>query len=112
LFLRQAHTRAKIAEALADACADFPMFTVRDIFLQHLAVALDAVLIDGPSGSDQLDDFLCTCTTHGILLGIDGRFLGLAVDCTRHEIAATFGLEEFLREREAEPTGVPELSRG
>jgi ribosomal peptide maturation radical SAM protein 1 len=113
LFLRQAHTRAKIAEELANSngWADFPMFTVRDILLQQLAVALDAVLIDGPSENDQLDDFLGTCTTHGILLQIDGRYLGLAVDCARREIAATFGLEEFL-EREAEPTGVSELSRG
>jgi len=112
-FLREAHTRGRIAEELvpANTWIDFLMFSVRDIVLHRVAAVLDAILIDGPSGVDRLDDFLAAIVAEGILVQMDGRYLALAIDCSRRDIAATFGLEEFIDEREADRTPVREMSQ-
>jgi ribosomal peptide maturation radical SAM protein 1 len=113
LFLHQAHTRGRIAQEFAtpNTGIDFPMFSSRDIVLHRVAEGLDAVLVDGPTAVGQLDDFLASKVADGIFLQMDNRYLALAIDCSRRDIAANFGLEEFIGQRETDQTPVQELSR-
>ena len=112
LFLREAHTRARIAQQIAGSHTwmDVLSISVQDIVLHRVAAALDAAVIDGPNRDEQLDDFLELMAMQGILLRMDGRFLALAIDCTRYELAASFGLEEFVVDTDAEQLSVAELS--
>jgi hypothetical protein len=111
-FLRKGHTHGKIAGELvtANTWMDLLTFSIRDIVLHRVAAALDAILIDGPPGPDGLDDFLAAMVDKGILLEMDNRYLALATDCGRRDIAATFGLEDFVETREAGRTPIQELS--
>lgn len=107
-FLREAHTRARIAERMAapNSSIDWLLFPVGDIVLHRVGAALHATAIDGPATIDQLDDFLARGVTDGILLEMDGRYLALALDCTQRDVASAFGLEEFVRAKETDRIAV------
>ena len=111
-FLREGHTHGRIAEELArDTWMNFLAFSVRDIILHRVAVALDAKPIDGPSAADSLMDFLSTLVSEGILLRMDRRYLALAVDCSNRDVAGSLGLEDFLVDGKTDRNSLLELTR-
>src|SRR5262249_5887080 len=67
-----------------------------DLVLAHVAGELGAAVVPSPAGPEGLGAFLDDLVERWIALPIDGRFLALAVDCTRPEEAAPFGLATFV----------------
>lgn len=80
-----------------------------DLYLAHIGAQIDAEPIASPAGPADLDRFLADLDERWITVAIDNRFLALAVDCTRDEEAARYGLAAFVRrhDRDEVPVSVP-----
>jgi len=68
-----------------------------DLYLNYIGTQIGAEIIASPEDVEGLDQFLAELEARWITLSIDGRYLALAVDCTREKEAARYGLADFIR---------------
>lgn len=102
--VNRALRRARLRSALRDDVwpeaqrGDALTLSQRDLVLLHIAEELGAESISSPASAAELPAFLDELDQRGIVLAIDGRYIALAVDCTRPEEAPLLGLRDFVRQ--------------
>lgn len=93
-FLRKPRSRRELEERLLQPPTAQP--SLDDLLLTHAAGELCAALVESPRGPAELTSFLTELDTRWITVGMDQRWLALAIDCTDALAAAAHGLQRFV----------------
>jgi ribosomal peptide maturation radical SAM protein 1 len=103
--LRCAHTRERMIEFFeARPSADAEqVFSFDDLYIVAVAGELKAETISSPGTAAEVDGWLASLVERWIVLSMDDRYLGLALDCTDDQEAAAYGLPAAARRVAAPP---------